>query len=156
MRGRDLARTKDGRRQCRPAQFHVRFGSSGSRGVGLRGSLRSWRKAGRRCLESAIGKVPSGWGPAEAFLRTCGLCEGEDAGRCLSCHPPRPLASGTFWVDCEMRPRWPHTSFWSILVVWRSGEAGLCGFPCGLCTAALLLTHLGPRSALGEEMNGHV
>lgn len=33
-RGRGLARTKDGRRQCRPAQFHVRFWSPGSRGVG--------------------------------------------------------------------------------------------------------------------------
>lgn len=33
-RGRGFARIKDGRRQCRPAQFHVRFWSSGSRGVG--------------------------------------------------------------------------------------------------------------------------
>lgn len=47
-RGWGFARIKDGRDQCNPAQFRVRFWSGGSRPVGLRVSLRNWRKGKRR------------------------------------------------------------------------------------------------------------
>lgn len=97
-RGRGLARTKDGRRQCLPAQFHLRFWSSGSRGVGPRFSLRNWRKAGRRWLKSqpALGKLPSGWGPpvrrfccgADVFVK-----EKRQAGVCSPSSPGHPISS---------------------------------------------------------------
>lgn len=121
LRGWGFARFKDGLCKCRPAQFHVRFWSCGSRLVGLRAFLRSWRKAKRHPWkrpdwESALGAGAASKSPlpdndlAALWVRVERHFE---AGVCVFIHPC-VLASRTLGVESEIRSWLPPHSLGAV------------------------------------------
>lgn len=169
MRGWGLARIKDGRSQCCPALFHVKFWSCGSRRVGLSASLRNWRKAKRRGWKNQTEKVPQGGGrirPSACSYWPDGfVSESEETlrGRCLCPHsslfPRLPWLSGWKVKLGPVSPTLPSRCHSGGLAQPQRSAAVA---PIADSAATFVLAHLvGARfSPLGayapvEKMNGH-